>query len=82
MKKVDWKDPGPVQHGRRVSKLNPLDEALRANPGKWALVSTGDTPCTVTPRFRSDLYERAYRTVYEGGKKRHQVYVRFVGSTK
>lgn len=78
--KVVWKDPGVARTGSgNNSKYAELQQALRAHPGKWALLAKKDKHITATPSFRGKDFERAYRTRREGGRKVFEIYVRYIG---
>jgi hypothetical protein len=76
---VVWETPEKSARPRRLGKWQAVDRELRANPGKWALIYKTRTHTTVPKEFRSELYERAYRTVYEGTRKVTKSYVRYIG---
>lgn len=78
--KIIWQEPGITNKGRILNDVVRVE--LQSNPGKWALIYSGLKPQSASPRWRGEMYERAYRTIFIDGVRYHNVYVRFVGSTK
>jgi hypothetical protein len=77
---VIWQEP--AQEKRKRGHYLALEQELRANPNRWALVSNTKQPTTALPRFCKPEFQRAYRTGTENGEKRFYTYVRFVGTTE
>jgi hypothetical protein len=80
--KVTWKQPEAVTNRTRNGRtyVAIVEQELRANPLKWALLGTYGRPTTANPRFSGKEFERAYRTVWVGDKREFRVYVRYVGN--
>lgn len=83
---IDWQDPPPAAQPKKKYEWAAVAEALRENPGRWALVLTDSKPSTVTlvtrirqgsiTAFRPAGHYDATSRVVDGGVIR--VYARYV----
>ena len=82
MSDLKWQDP-PAARGRLGGKevfTGAIRAALRANPGKWAVVHTSHHTANATTwkvRHGADGFEFTQRTVFGSDPKRYDVYARF-----
>lgn len=85
MTKIKWADPPADGRGRRRSThWAEVADALRANPGKWALVAESASPSTAQNikrgtyvAFADEGFEAVSRKSPTG--KGSDIYARFVG---
>lgn len=91
MSVIRWEDP-PEEHGnakaKQPSKFQPIVDALRAEPGRWAVVVEGKSPGTcggLAWRIRSGVGPFAPARSFEAkvvgpaGGQSSKVYARYIG---
>ena len=83
MSEIEWREPPPrAQSGPKGSKWTDIATALRANPGKWALVHHGSVSMAANIRagrltgMSQGEFEAVSRKSADG---KTDIYARFVG---
>ena len=83
MSEIEWREPPPqARPGPKGSKWTDIATALRANPGKWALVHHGAASVAANIRagrlagMSQGEFEAASRMTADG---KADIYARFVG---
>ncbi len=84
MQTITWQDPPPAERGRTHRFAPDILAALRANPGRWALVIEGHTNSSVATHFRrrNPEYEVSVRSVRDTHPRRYDIYARYVGEVE
>lgn len=85
---VRWEEPSPSnKNGGRSIYWREIADMLRANPGRWALISEDAASVTVTAikngkivAFRGGGFDACARNI-SPRTRRGKIYVRYVGET-
>lgn len=76
LKVIEFKSP-PPKGPRKTQGQRELEESLRSNPGKWALVAKNTYP-TKGKKYEDDP-EYELRRVFLGNN-RYDIYMRYMGA--